>query len=127
MNAFVIARDTEDEAKRVLDEIIRHADREAVDAFGEAVKQAGSASPERQGNWANSSFEDLVQYNDGFRPELVGTPEQIARRILDSKAVGVDLLHLAGFLHYHEEIEYFGKRVLPLVRELEAKQAKAAA
>jgi len=32
----------------------------------------------------------------------------------------VDLV-LAGFLHFQEEVEYFGKRVLPLVRELEAK------
>ncbi|MFH8972407.1 dimethyl sulfone monooxygenase SfnG, partial [Streptomyces rimosus] len=29
-------------------------------------------------------------------------------------------LFLLGFLHYLEEVEYFGKRVLPLVRELEA-------
>ena len=125
MNAFVIARDTEEEAKKVLADIVKHADREAVNAFGDAVKQAGKASPEGQGNWANSSFEDLVQYNDGFRPNLVGTPEQIARRILEYKAVGVDLV-LSGFLHYHEEVEYFGKRVLPLVRELEAGRARAA-
>jgi FMNH2-dependent dimethyl sulfone monooxygenase len=32
---------------------------------------------------------------------------------------GVDLL-LLGFLHYHEEVEYFGKNVLPIVRQLEA-------
>jgi len=126
MNAFIIARDTEAEAKKVLDDIVKHADREAVNAFGDAVKQAGKASPEGQGNWATSSFEDLVQYNDGFRPGLVGTPEQIARRILEYKAVGVDLI-LGGFLHYLEEVEYFGKRVLPIVRELEAKQARGAA
>jgi FMNH2-dependent dimethyl sulfone monooxygenase len=126
MNAFVIARDSEDEAKRVLDSIIANADKEAVHAFGDAVKQAGKASPEGQGNWATSTFEDLVQYNDGFRPGLVGTPEQIAARILEYKAVGVDLV-LSGYLHYLEEVEYFGKRVLPLVRALERKQSKAAA
>jgi dimethylsulfone monooxygenase len=126
MNAFVIARDTEEEAKKVLDEIVKHADREAVNAFGDAVKQAGKASPEGQGNWATSSFEDLVQYNDGFRPGLVGTPEQVARRIVEYKEVGVDLV-LGGFLHFLEDVEYFGKRVLPIVRELEAKRAKAAA
>jgi FMNH2-dependent dimethyl sulfone monooxygenase len=126
MNAFIIARDTEEEAKKVLAEIIENADAEAVNAFGDAVKQAGRASPEGQGNWATSSFEDLVQYNDGFRPNLVGTPAQIAHRILEYKAAGVDLV-LSAFLHYLEEVEYFGKRVLPLVRELEAKQAKAAA
>ena len=31
-------------------------------------------------------------------------------------------LILGGFLHYLEEVEYFGKRVLPLVRELEAER-----
>ena len=120
MNAFIIARDTEDEARRVLDDIVKHADREAVEAFGHAVKQAGKASPEGKGNWATSSFEDLVQYNDGFRAGLIGTPEQIARRILEYKAVGVDLV-LGGFLHFLEEVDYFGKRVMPLVRELEAR------
>jgi len=34
---------------------------------------------------------------------------------------------LAGFLHFQEEVEYFGKRVLPLVRELEAKAGVTAA
>ncbi len=90
------------------------------------MKQAGKASPEGQGNWATSSLEDLVQYNDGFRAGLIGTPEQVARRILEYKEVGVDLV-LGGFLHFIEEVEYFGKRVLPLVRELEAGSARSPA
>ena len=32
--------------------------------------------------------------------------------------MGVDLI-LSGFLHFQEEVEYFGRHVLPLVRELE--------
>jgi len=31
--------------------------------------------------WADSTFEDSVQYNDGFRTQLIGTPEHIAERI----------------------------------------------
>lgn len=124
VNAFIIARDTEEEAKAVLDDIIAHAHVEAVNAFGSAVKQAGQASPEGEGNWAKSTFEDLVQYNDGFRTNLIGTPQQIAERIVALKAIGVDLV-LAGFLHFVEEVEYFGKKVLPLVRELESRQAPA--
>lgn len=124
VNAFVIARDTEEEAKAVLDDIIRHAHVEAVHAFGDAVKQAGKASPEGEGNWAKSTFEDLVQYNDGFRTNLIGTPLQIAQRIVALKAIGVDLV-LTGFLHFIEEVEYFGEKVLPLVRQLEAEQAAA--
>jgi FMNH2-dependent dimethyl sulfone monooxygenase len=126
VNAFILARDTEAEAKRVLADIIRHADVEAVHGFGSAVKQAGKASPEGKGMWESSKFEDLVQYNDGFRTNLIGTPEQIAERIVALKAIGVNLV-LGGFLHYLEEVEYFGKRVLPLVRELERRQAEQAA
>lgn len=118
VNAFIIARDTEEEARAVLHDIIAQADPEAVNAFGNAAKQAGKASPEGQGNWANSTFEDLVQYNDGFKTNLIGTPQQIAERIVALKAVGVDLI-LSAFLHFQEEVEYFGQNVLPLVRELE--------
>lgn len=126
VNAFVIARDTEEEARAVLKEIIDKANPEAVNAFGHEVKNAGAASPEKEGNWAKSTFEDLVQYNDGFKTNLIGTPQQIAERIVELKAVGVDLI-LSGFLHFQEEVAYFGEKVLPLVRELEAKKlAKAA-
>lgn len=126
VNAFVIARDTEEEAQAVLQDIIDHAHVEAVHAFGDAVKQAGKASPEGEGNWAKSTIDDLVQYNDGFKTNLIGTPQQIAERIVALKAIGVDLV-LTGFLHFIEEVEYFGQKVLPLVRELEARQATAAA
>ncbi|MDK4716965.1 dimethyl sulfone monooxygenase SfnG, partial [Rhizobium sp. CNPSo 4039] len=34
------------------------------------------------------------------------------------KQVGADLI-LLGFLHFQEEVEYFGKHVIPLVRALE--------
>ncbi|TCN58448.1 hypothetical protein EV641_101553 [Rhodococcus sp. SMB37] len=50
---------------------------------------------------------------------MIGTPEQVARRIVEYRRRGVDLV-LAGFLHFQEEVEYFGAKVLPLVRELEA-------
>jgi dimethylsulfone monooxygenase len=125
VNAFILARDTEAEAHAVLEEIIRKADREAVEGFGAAVKQAGQSTADKKGMWQNSEFDDLVQYNDGFRTGLVGTPEQIAERIVALKAIGVDLV-LGGFLHYLEEVEYFGKRILPLVRSLESKQRAAA-
>ncbi len=121
VNAFIIARDTEEEAKQVLQAIIDGANVEAVHAFGDATREAGASSKEGEGNWAKSTFEDLVQYNDGFRTNLIGTPQQIAERIVELKEVGVDLI-LSGFLHFIEEVEYFGERVLPLVRQLEEAQ-----
>ncbi|MCB8877789.1 dimethylsulfone monooxygenase SfnG [Acidisoma silvae] len=119
VNAFAIVRASESEAREVLNEIIAKANPEAVNAFGHEVKNAGKASPEGQGNWAKSSFEDLVQYNDGFRSNLIGTPHQVAERVLALKDAGADLI-LLGFLHFQEEVEFFGKEVIPLVRELEA-------
>lgn len=126
LNAFLIARDTEAEARETLREIVAKADVEAVHGFRDAVQQAGSSTADKRGMWADSSFDDLVQYNDGFRSRLIGTPEQIAHRIVEYKRRGVDLL-LLGFLHYHEEVAYFGKHVLPIVRELEAAADKTAA
>ena len=118
LNGFIIARDTEKEAREVLREIIEKANRPAVEGFRSAVQQAGNSTSDKRGMWADSTFEDLVQYNDGFRTQLIGTPEQIAERVAAYRKRGVDLI-LGGFLHFQEEIEYFGSRVLPLVREIE--------
>ncbi|TXM70982.1 dimethylsulfone monooxygenase SfnG [Methylobacterium sp. WL120] len=125
VNAFVIARDTEQEARAVLQEIIDHANADAVKAFGHEAKNAGKASPEGEGNWAKSTFEDLVQYNDGFKTDLIGTPDQIAERILALKDAGTDLALLA-FLHFQEEVAYFGEHIIPRVRALEAARAERA-
>lgn len=122
LNGFIIARDTEKEARDTLREIIAKANRSAVEGFRESVQQAGASTSDRKGMWADSTFEDLVQYNDGFKTKLIGTPEQIAERIVRYRRLGVDLV-LAGFLHFQEEVEYFGRNVLPLVRELEAAQS----
>jgi FMNH2-dependent dimethyl sulfone monooxygenase len=119
LNGFIIARDTEREARDVLREIVEKANRPAVEGFRSAVQQAGSSTGDKKGMWADSSFEDLVQYNDGFRTQLIGTPEQIAERIAAYRKRGVDLI-LGGFLHFQEEIEYFGANVLPLIREIES-------
>ncbi|MBW4631159.1 MAG: dimethyl sulfone monooxygenase SfnG [Iphinoe sp. HA4291-MV1] len=121
LNAFILVRDTEKEAHDVLREIIAQADKEAVVGFGEAVKHAGASTRERQGMWANSNFEDLVQYNDGFRSGLIGTTEQVADRIRQFYEVGVDLI-LGGFLHYTDDLPAFGRAVIPLVREIEARR-----
>ncbi|QXV59609.1 dimethylsulfone monooxygenase SfnG [Amycolatopsis sp. TNS106] len=119
LNGFVIARETESEAKAVLREIVEKANTEAVEGFRNAVKQAGSSTSDKKGMWADSEFKDLVQYNDGFRTGLIGTPEQIADRAIEYKKRGANLL-LLGFLHYLEDVEYFGKHVLPVIRAKEA-------
>lgn len=125
LNGFIIARDSEKEAHDTLREIIEKANKPAVEGFRDAVRQAGASTRDGKGMWADSTFEDLVQYNDGFRTKLIGTPEQVAERIVAYRDLGVDLI-LGGFLHFQEEIEYFGAKVLPLVRELEAARTPVA-
>lgn len=117
-NAFVIERETEAEARRTLENIIENATDEAVEAFKEQVQEAGQASPEGEGMWDDSDFEDLVQYNDGFKTGLIGTKEQIVERIRQLDAIGVDIV-LTGFLHYDEELERFGEEIIPAVRDAE--------
>ena len=118
VNAFVIARETEAEANAELERIIAGADVAAVDKFRDAVREAGQATKEKIGMWVDSTDRDLVQYNDGFRTNLIGTPEQIAERIVNLRKIGVDLV-LCCFLHCHEETRFFADRVIPLVREME--------
>jgi len=124
LNGFVLARDTDQEARDVLEEIIAKANPDAVEGFRQAVQQAGASTRDKKGMWADSTFRDLVQYNDGFRTGLVGTPERIAERIVEFKKRGVDLF-LFGFLHYLDDIDYFGRNVLPIVRELEKDAVEA--
>jgi len=113
-NAFVIQRETESEAKAVLEGIIENATDEAVDAFKQQVKQAGQSSAEGDGMWADSEFEDLVQYNDGFKTGLIGTDEQIIERVRKLDAIGVDIV-LAGFLDFEPELERFGETIIPAI------------
>ena len=122
LNGFAVVRGTEAEARQVVADIVAHADVEKVKGFAEAVRQAGQSTADGKGMWAGSDFADLVQYNDGFRTGLVGTPEQVARRVLAYRLIGVDLM-LLGFLHVREEVQAFGETVVPLVRELEREVA----
>jgi FMNH2-dependent dimethyl sulfone monooxygenase len=124
LNAFIVARETEAEARETVEEIIDKADSEAVKGFGDAVKQAGQSTADKRGMWQDSEFKDLVQYNDGFRTGLIGTPEQVARKIVAYREQGVGLI-LGGFLHFQEEVDYFGREVLPIVRSLEAERGLA--
>ncbi|MGO2035338.1 MAG: dimethylsulfone monooxygenase SfnG [Brevibacterium sp.] len=123
LHGFAIVRDTEAEAREQLREIIAHADEGSVNGFRKSVQEAGASTSDKKGMWADSSFDDLVQYNDGFRTQLIGTPEQVADRIIEYKKLGVDLV-LTAFLHFQEELEAFGKTVIPIAREKEAELAE---
>lgn len=124
LNGFVIARESRQEAEDTLREIVSKAHRPAVEGFRQSVQEAGASTKDGKGMWADSSFEDLVQYNDGFKTRLIGTPEEIADRIIEYKKIGVNLL-LTCYLHFQEEVAAFGRDVMPIVREKEKDLARA--
>ncbi|KAJ8070591.1 hypothetical protein OCU04_000964 [Sclerotinia nivalis] len=93
VNGFAIVKETEEEAIQLLSEIQGKADKEAVSAFADATKQAGSSTENKKA-------------------------EQVADRILLLKSLGIDIV-LIAFLHYEDDIQNFGEKVLPLVRKLE--------
>ena len=112
LNGFAVVRDTEAEAEAGRRRH-RRARRRREGPWLRRGRPAGRAvDARRQGDVGRQHFTDLVQQNDGFRTGLVGTPEQLARRIASSPLVGVDLL-LLGFLHVREEVQAFGERVDP--------------
>jgi FMNH2-dependent dimethyl sulfone monooxygenase len=59
-------------------------------------------------------LEDYSVSNRGLRPNLIGTPEQIADRILAYERAGLGLL-LLQFSPQLEEMERFSQKVMPLV------------
>ena len=60
------------------------------------------------------SLEDYSVSNRGLRSGLVGTPEQVAEKVLEFERAGLDLL-LLQFSPQHEEMERFAEEVIPLV------------
>ena len=105
--AYAIVRDTEIEAQRELERITN--------------VQPGSPGYDNYQDWiGNTQLEQQVSLHDysvsnrGLRAGLVGTPEQVADRIRDLEAAGVNLLLLQCSPQL-EEMERFAEQVMPLV------------
>lgn len=109
MAAYVICRDTEEEVQEELNRITDVRDTSGYAGF----KDFTSKSQLEQ----QIQLQDYSVSNRGLRPNLVGTPEQIARKILAFEEAGVDLL-LLQCSPQKEELERFSRQVMPKVEEL---------
>ncbi|MGH7505024.1 MAG: LLM class flavin-dependent oxidoreductase, partial [Longimicrobiales bacterium] len=106
--AFVVCRDTEELARR---EVQRITDvRQSARGYANYRDWIENTELERQ-----VSLEDYSVSNRGLRAGLVGTPEQIADRILAFERAGLDLL-LLQFSPQYEEMQRFAEQVIPLVQ-----------
>ncbi|MFJ8265708.1 LLM class flavin-dependent oxidoreductase [Peribacillus asahii] len=86
--AYVIARETEEEALAEYEAILARADEEAIAQF--------KASKETKGMWKNAkTVSDFVANNEGFRTGLVGSYEQVASKLRELEAIGIDQVLLA--------------------------------
>jgi FMNH2-dependent dimethyl sulfone monooxygenase len=113
---YVVVRDTEEEAQ---EELRRITDVRQSAAGYENYQQwlAGTQLEQRV------SLEDYSVSNRGLRSGLVGTPEQVAERVAEFEAAGVDLL-LLQFSPQLEEMERFSETVIR--RENERSQVASA-
>lgn len=112
VSAFVIVRDTEEEARRELARITNVS--------------PGSPGYANYQDWITHtqleqsvSLEDYSVSNRGLRSGLVGTAEQVAEKINALADAGVDLL-LLQFSPQEEEMERFSEQVMPLTAQMTA-------
>ncbi|HET6764916.1 MAG TPA: LLM class flavin-dependent oxidoreductase [Longimicrobiaceae bacterium] len=105
---YAVVRATEQEARR---EVARITDVKAsAKGFANYQDWIGNTQLEQR-----VSLEDYSVSNRGLRSGLVGTPEQVAERILEFERAGLDLL-LLQFSPQLEEMERFAEEVIPLVQ-----------
>lgn len=107
MAAFVIVRDTEEEARAEYDRITNVSE-------GSKGYQSYQDFISKSELNVNVSLEDYSVSNRGLRPNFVGTPQQVAERIREYEEAGLDLL-LLQFGNPAEDIVRFGEQVIPLV------------
>ncbi|KOO47486.1 LLM class flavin-dependent oxidoreductase [Priestia koreensis] len=113
MAAYVICRDTEEEAQ---EELTRITTTKQGDAYAGYKDFVSKSQLEQQ-----IKLYDYSVSNRGLRPHLIGTPQQIAQQILAFEEAGLDLLLLQCSPQL-EEMERFSTQVMPLVESLRSSQ-----
>lgn len=108
--ALVCCRETEAEARALYQQIIDEGDWEAArNVMGLLGMESGSFDEQ-----IRTYGERFIAGWGGY--PLVGTPEQVVAQMQELSACGVEGLILA-WLDYHEEMAFFGERVLPLMEQ----------
>ncbi|HEY6440440.1 MAG TPA: LLM class flavin-dependent oxidoreductase [Acetobacteraceae bacterium] len=107
INPHVICRPTEQEARAAYTAILENEDTVAADNFVRTFQSGDTAS------WRGHT---RAQWVIGGNVHLVGTPAQIVEwfgRLRDAGCDGVQV----NFFDYLPDLEFFGREVIPLMRE----------
>ena len=114
-SALVVCRDTEAEARQAYRGIIEQGDRVAADNLIGVLARESQSFNERI-----DKYRERIVAGWGTHP-VVGTPEQVVEELGRISAAGIDGV-VFGFLDYNEELKYFDKAVMPLLRQAGLRQ-----
>lgn len=107
INPHVICADTEKEARARRQQFIDTADEAALENFLKLITGGDTVS------WKGAVKDDLAV---GGNMQVVGTPEQVVEQFVKLSEAGCDGIQV-NFFDYLPDLEYFGNRVLPLMKE----------
>ena len=120
----VIVRETEEEAWAAADRLISHLDDDTIAAAQKIFARMDSTGQARMSALHGGSREGLVigpnlwagvgLVRGGAGTALVGNPQQVAERIREYQALGIENFILSGYPHL-EEAHQFADLVMPLL------------
>lgn len=120
----VIVRETEEEAWAAADRLISHLDDDIIAAAQKIFARMDSTGQARMSALHSGSRDDLVigpnlwagvgLVRGGAGTALVGSPQQVADRIREYQALGIENFILSGYPHL-EEAHRFAELVMPLL------------
>ena len=108
MAAYVILRDTEEEAKREFERIINIKDESAYKNSYDDFTGNSNLDVE-------ISKEEYSVSNRGLRPRLIGTAEQIAEKVKEYEKAGLNLI-IIQCANMKEELRSIGTKLFPLLK-----------
>jgi alkanesulfonate monooxygenase len=120
----VIVRPRAEDAWRAAEDLIRHLDDETIAAAQKTFARFDSEGQRRMAALHGGRRDRLEIYPNlwagvglvrgGAGTALVGDPQQVAERMLEYAALGIDTFILSGYRH-DEEAERVGRHLLPLI------------
>jgi len=126
LRCHVVVRETESEAVLAAERLISRVDPQVRAAFETSYQNVDSAGQQRQIEMLQTALEHgdfwvephlwagVGMARSGVGVALVGSPQQIAAKLEDYRAMGIDTFILSGYPHL-EECRRFGELVMPLL------------
>jgi alkanesulfonate monooxygenase len=125
----VLCRPTREEALSVAEtlltdsDIVRQKTNIATKDDSKMYRDARALAPDADHWLTQSLWTGLVPHCGPVWTTLLGTPKDLASAFLEYKKIGVTQFIMSGWPEVNE-VDIFGREVLPLLREAEARQAK---